>query len=122
RSPPAAFGAALAGRLLGAVVRAVPADGAMVRGGRARARAGVAPGQGRHRGRTGARRALRDPQHPDAGVVRRRARDRAPVRRARHGADRRVGTYAAARRRTGMTTGARAPDDDPEPVAPDKPG
>src|SRR3546814_9358672 len=85
-----------AGRFLGAVVRAVPDDGAAFRSRRRAAGAADAAGQARYRGGARTGRPFRHPQHPDAGAVPGRPRDRARVGRAAGGRDRALGTGASA--------------------------
>src|SRR5690606_21961589 len=85
------LGPAAAGGLLGAMVRPVPGDGAALRNRRRAAGAADAAGQARHPGRARPGRALRRPQHPDAGAVPRRPRAGARVGCAAGGGDRALG-------------------------------
>ena len=87
--------AARGGRFLGRLVRAVPPDGAAVRG-RCRPTARRALRQGRQRRRTGGKRGLRHSQHSDAGALQRRPRSRPPGRRPAGRRDCRLASAAAA--------------------------
>src|SRR5690606_5938126 len=90
--------AAPAGRLLGAVVRPVPRDGAAVRAGRGGTGTAGQARQGGHPVGTGAGPAFRDPQHPDAGAVPPRPRTGAPGRRDGRDRHRALGTRRDGRR------------------------
>ena len=90
--------AAAGGRFLGALVRAVPDDGAAIQRGREGAEGRGPAGQAQYRGASRGGKPLWHPRHPDAGGLSRRPRGGAAGRCDAGGGHRRLGPARGLRR------------------------